>query len=469
MLKPVVVDIELPDDARPVIAYPRGSFPTDPIFAVVIPPGGCEEDARIFAICVTPQQSKPAVRKVRRPSQQKPQWYAVEALDPETVPRLFERGIHPGDFRILGTSLDRTGERTAPLVFFDFSLGPASKMRSSTSPELRLALAQACESVGTKAWKGAAEVADPSGLLRQGVVSLPETSTQTELTPSFEAAKQPIRDYRLLSNIELLDEIGRDARSILYGCPDLPANGPSAVFLKKDIDAFLSACRGRNQDTEAAYTVLADQMGKLLKSGKDKDALARLSAGYGPGAVPWRNLFAESGLIATLMDRTRHPNRKHPATEQVAALPEWAKAAFISPAEILLRRPSSLEEAEYALDTLKYTYFPLKPNRLAAAPGLRRILNNLDDARLNQLVDNNEALIKAFDEIENSCQLRDEARDAVAIGWHVVAHSFVSRFPEEAESVHQRAPSFVTEDARSRPFLVLSQSAAPSATPSHRP
>jgi hypothetical protein len=469
MLKPVVVDIELPDEARPAIAYPRGSFPTDPVFAVVIPPGGTEEDAKIFAICITVQQQvKPAPRKGRRPPQ-KPQWYPIEALDPEIVPRLFERGVHPGDFRILGTSFDRTGERTAPLAFFDFSLGPASKIRSSTSPELRLALAQACESVGTKAWKGAAEVADPSGLLRQGVVSLPETSPQPDPAPSFEVAKQPIRDYRPLSNIELLDEIGRDARSILYGCPDLPANGPSAIFLKKDIDAFLSALRARNQDPETAYSILAKQMEKLPRSGKDGDALARLSAGYGPGAVAWRNLFAEGGLIGTLMERIRYPGRKQAAIKQVAALPDWAKAAFVNPGEILLRRPTSLEEAEYAILTLKCVYLPLKANRLAAAPGLRRILSELDDVRLGELVDNNELLIKAFDEIENSSQLRDEARDAVAVGWHIVAHSFLSRFPEEAETFHQRAPKFVTEDARVRPFLVLAQSTAPSTTPLHRP
>jgi hypothetical protein len=169
------------------------------------------------------------------------------------------------------------------------------------------------------------------------------------------------------------------------------------------------------------------------------------------------------------MERIRYPGRKQAAIKQVAALPDWAKAAFVNPGEILLRRPTSLEEAEYAILTLKCVYLPLKANRLAAAPGLRRILSELDDVRLGELVDNNELLIKAFDEIENSSQLRDEARDAVAVGWHIVAHSFLSRFPEEAETFHQRAPKFVTEDARVRPFLVLAQSTAPSTTPLHRP
>ena len=468
MNKPVVVDIELSDDAPPAIAYPRGSFPSDPVFSVVIPPGGCEEDARMFAICLPPSTAKAGVRKGKR-LQRAVEWYPIESLDHESVPRLFERGVHPGDFRIIGSAMDRAGrERRAALVFFDFSQGSASQIRSSTDPELRRALAEACEAVGTKAWKGAAEIADPSGLLRKGVVSLPSQPSSVDAPQASMAVGDPIRDFRLLSTTELLDEIGREARSILYGCPDLPANGPSAAFLKRDIDAFLGAFRRKDQDFETAYATLASQMDGLIKSGKDAQALNRLGSGYGPGALPWRNLFAPNGLIAVLMDRARHPARKHLATDQVAALPDWAKAAVTNPREILLRRPSSLEEADYALSTLKYPYFPLKANRMAASPGLRRLLDQEDESRLTQLLENSELLVKAFDEIENSYSLKPEARDSLAIGWHVIAYSLLSRFPEVSDSVRARAPKFVTEDARTRPFLTLSQP-TPSATPAPRP
>lgn len=468
MNKPVVVDIELSDDAPPAIAYPRGSFPSDPVFSVVIPPGGCEEDARMFAICLPSSTTKAGARKGKR-TQRAAEWHPIETLDHESIPRLFERGVHPGDFRIIGSAMDRAGhERNAPLVFFDFSHGSASQIRSSTDPELRRTLAQACESVGTKAWKGAAEIADPSGLLRKGVVSISSQQSVADAPQLNVTAADPIRDFRLLNTPELLDEIGREARSILYGCPDLPANGPSAAFLKRDIDSFLGAFRRKDQDLEAAYTTLAGQMDALIKSGKDAQALNRLGSGYGPGALPWRNLFAQNGLIAVLMDRARHPGRKHPPTEQVAALPDWAKSAVTNPRDILLRRPSSLEEADYALSTLKYPYFPLKANRMAASPGLRRLLDEEDETRLTQLLENSELLVKAFDEIENSYSLKSEARDSLAIGWHAIAYSMLSRFPEVSESVRARAPNFVTEDARTRPFLTLSQP-TPSVSPAPRP
>ena len=209
-------------------------------------------------------------------------------------------------------------------------------------------------------------------------------------------------------------------------------------------------------------------MDVLLKSKKDEAALTRLSSGVGPGAISWRNLFASVGLIAVLMDRVRHPEFRHLATTQAAALSDWAKTAIANPSEVLLRRPASLEEAEYALFTLRYPYFSLKANRMAASPGLRRMLDRQDDDRLGELLQNNETLIRAFDEIENACQLCGEARDSVAIGWHAVAYSLLSRFPDEAQDLNSRAPKFLTEDARSRPFLSLAQP-IPTASPVHRP
>ena len=168
------VDIEIPDAGEPAIAYPRGAFPVRPVFVVVVPPGGGEEEARTFAVCVdwsaAPDRRGGVFHEGARPPALPSAAFALRPVDAEAVPRLFERGSHPGDFLVAGEPADDFRRAAkAVLIFLDLSDGLDHGAKVSTPAEMRFALARAFEELGG-AWGRAADLLDPAALVRSGAV-----------------------------------------------------------------------------------------------------------------------------------------------------------------------------------------------------------------------------------------------------------------------------------------------------------
>jgi hypothetical protein len=465
----VVADIEMPDDGTPPsITYPRDAFPSRPVFAVVIPPAGSEEEARLFALCSKGRTSSPGpvFHEGPRSAGATVRGYAIDTVDPEAVARLFERGNHPGDLRLLDAPRDRFGrDQTAVLTFLDLSQGLAHGDKISAPWEMRLGLAVACAGLGHRRWSAAADVLDPAGLMRDGAIAIPGGNPITHegfhrymvdavgrSSRRMDVSHHPMRDFRLLQADEILEEIVRDGRAILYGCPDLPPEGPATDLLKRRLGEFVETIRtGGNPD--AAYALLQIRIAATMAPGQISPALRRLMEGHGPGAVCWRNLFSPNGLIATALKRTRSPETTRRHADAASKLPHWARRAVLDPSTILTGCPRTLDQMREALGDRHRPYLSLPASRLAAAPGLHASLSALPKGHAEALLGNTALLLSALDEIENRHTSLPEARDAVAIGWHAVARTVAKNDPSRSEALAAESPGFTTERATALPFL----------------
>lgn len=466
----IAADIEMPDDGSPpTIAYARGAFPSRPIFAVVVPPGGSEEQARLFALCGAGKPAAPGgvFHEGPRSAGDAILGFAIEPVDPEAVARLFERGTHPGDLRLLNAPRDRFGrDQTAALTFLDLSQGLAHGDKVSTPWEMRLGLAVACAGLRHRQWSAAADVLDPAGLMRDGAIPAPAGNPMTRegfhrymvdsaerSSRRMDVAHHPIRDFRLLQDADLLDEIVQDAAAILYGCPDLAPDGPAADLLKHQIGEFVETIR-TSGNVSAAADLLQTRIAAILAPRQaPSSALQRLMAGHGPGAVCWRNLFAPNGLLATAMRRAKAPEASRRSADAVSKLPHWAMRAILDPSTILKARPLTLEHLRNTLDDRDRPYLALPAARLAAAPGLHAGLSSLSQEDAEGLLANTALLLAALDEIENRHALLHDARDALAIGWHAIAKVIAEADPSRSDALAAEAPDFVTEKAMALPFL----------------
>lgn len=464
----VPADIEMPDDdAPPSIAFARDAFPVRPVFAVVVPPRGSEENARLLALCTLSGGGAAGAvfHSGPRPAPSDVRAFWVDTVSPDSVARLFERGGHPGDLRLSGAPPDRYGRQpVAVLTFLDLSQGLAGGDRLSTPWEMRLALARVFAAAKDRAWKAAADVLDPAGLMRSGTVATPDGNPMTregfgafmrdgaaKADRRMDVSSHPIRDFRLLATEDLSEEIVREARAVLYGAPDLPPDGPATALLKGRIGDFVEALRSGG-DYERAHTRLQTALALAVAPGAACPAIRRLVEGRGPGAVCWRNLFAANGMVLTALRRARAPETARNA-EAVAKLPEWARRAVQDPTSVLTARPRTLDHVPGMLGDRHRPYLALPATRMAVAPGLLNHLAEMPKGHAEALLANTSLLLSAMDEIENLHAWLPEARDSLAVGWHALARVVAEADPDRAASLADRAPAFLTEGAMSRQFL----------------
>lgn len=467
----IAVDIDMPDMGEPTIAFPLGIFPHRPVFVAAIPPGGGEEEARLFAVCADWSKSSLAIGDVfhrgARPPAVAAEAFALEPIDPETVPRLFERGGHPGDFLVAGAP--RGGSRRpdkAVLMFLDLSRGLSHSMKVSTPIETRLSLAVAFQELGG-AWRLAADQLDPAALVRSGAVAalggnpLTEEGHHRLMMESAAAAdagmdveRHPIRDFRSLSRDELAHEIRADGRAAAYGVPDLDPTGAGRRLLQLALGSLSDAVAAASGVAEAL-----DGVGLALRDALDagEEPVMRLASGTGPGAVCWRNLFDPGGLVALAARRLDDPVCDDAIVGAVADLPSWATRVFREPGEILRRRPRRVDDLDMILADPHRPWFALPSRRISAAPGLSGALDRLEAERLTTVVAGTRLLIDAFDGIANTHADVAQARDALALGWRVLARTACTRGlldPREAGMTDPGIPDAVAALPYARVFAM---------------
>ena len=438
------VDIEIPDAGEPAIAYPRGAFPVRPVFVVVVPPGGGEEEARTFAVCVdwsaAPDRRGGVFHEGARPPALPSVAFALRPVDAEAVPRLFERGSHPGDFLVAGEPADDFRRAAkAVLIFLDLSDGLDHGAKVSTPAEMRFALARAFEELGG-AWARAADLLDPAALVRSGAVPAlggnPLTAEghhrfMLDLAARADAGmdvdRHPIVDFRSLTDAELAHEIIHDGRAAAYGAPDLRRDGPGARLLLAAVAGVAAAVEAR-RGVPGALGAAKRCLEEALADGEP--AVARLASGRGPGSTCWRNLFADEGLLARAARRAAEPDCDADLADAVGRMPLWQRRAFRSPGEVLRNRLARLDLLEARLEDRHRPFLALHLRRISASPGLRDGLAALDDARLDLLLQGTRALISAYDDLPNRHAEVAPAREALALGWRRLAAERVRRDPD---------------------------------------
>jgi hypothetical protein len=456
----IAVDLDMPASGDPTIAYPRDAFSHRPVFVVVVPPGGGEEEARLFAVCVDWDQSSlrlgGAFHEGARPPAAPAQAYALDPLDPEAVPRLFERGGHPGDLLVAAAGGDRYGRAAkAVLMFLDLSEGFSHSTKVSTAIEMRLSLAVALSGMGG-AWRRAADLLDPAALMRSGAVPVlggnPLTAeghhrlmleTSAAAGAGMDIDRHPIPDFRSLTRAELAHELRSDGRAAAHGVPDLDPKGPGADLLVRLIGRLADAVQA-GVDVEAGIEAARRGLDAALAAGEYP--IRRLASGSGPGAVCWRNLFAPLGLIGTAGRRVADPGCDLPMVEAVAALPDWARRAFRDPGAILRRRLRRIDHLDLILSDRHRPWFALPVKRISAGPAVTAALADLDADRLETVLSGTRLLVAAFDGIPNIHPRASEARDALALGWRILARAAFDRdisAPDELGNADPGIPDVV--------------------------
>lgn len=465
----MLIDLDMPVLGQPSVVWPKGAFPVRPVFAVVIPPGGTEEDARLFAVCtegraevdVAPFHEGP------RPDILPTEGYVLDTVDPEAVPRLFERGSHPGDLIILGAGNDRFGRpESAVLTFFHLDEGFSYEYKLSTPAEMRVGLARACSAVGEPMWDKAAELFDPMGMMRNGMLKGGNPMTREEFHrhmlersgEGMNTSSQPLRDFRSLTMAELCAEILADAKATVSANPDMRRDLAGYRLLSESIPSVIEALKADNLG-EASHMLPA--VHDLLRDPTLFDgscpAMNRLTNGIGAAANCWRNIFHPDGMLGIAEERMRHPGVHDDIVAAVADLPDWARRAFRDPDEVLRHRPRLLDNVPARLVDRHRPYLSLKVARLTASPGLRNHVSALVDDRLEFLLGCTELLIGAYDTIPNSHEGAKQARSALALGWHVLASESARRHPEGLQSLTERSPdvSDVLDGVLWRTLVVL--------------
>lgn len=438
------VDIEISDAGEPAIAYPRGAFPVRPVFVVAVPPGGGEEEARAFAVCVdwsaAPDRRDGVFHEGARPPALPSAAFALRPVDAEAVPRLFERGNHPGDFLVAGEPADDPHRPAkAVLVFLDLSDGLDHGAKVSTPAEMRFALARAFEDLGG-AWTRAADLLDPAALVRSGAVPAlggnPLTAEghhrlMLDLAAASDAGmdvdRHPIVDFRSLSDAELAHEILHDGRAAAHGVPDLRRSGPGARLLLGAVAAVSAAVEAGHGVHEALESARR-RLNEALADGEP--AVARLASGRGPGSTCWRNLFDPEGLLARAGRRAAEPGCDADLVDAVARMPLWLRRTFRSPPEVLRHRPARLDLLETRLEDRHRPFLALHLRRISASPGMAAGLAGLDGARLDLLLEGTRALITAYDGLPNRHPDVASARGALALGWRRLAAERMRRDPD---------------------------------------
>lgn len=436
----IAVDLEIPATGAPIIAYPPDVFPYRPVIVVAIPPGGGEEDARLFAVCVDWSKSSLLAGGVfhegARPPAAPSQGFALAPVDADAAPRLFERGGHPGDLVVAGR-FDRAGHPVRNvLMILDLSEGLSHSTKVSTPVETRMALAAAFEGLG-EAWNRAADQLDPAALVRSGAVAplggnpltaeghhrlMLETAAASDA--GMDVDRHPMRDFRSLDREELAHEIRLDGRAAAHGVPDLDRTGPGRRLLLDALGA-LSDAVAASSDASTALELVGRSLREALEA--REDPVMRLASGRGPGAVCWRNLFAPGGLVATAAQRQACPDLDDDLVAAVARLPAWAKRVFREPAEILRRRPRHADDLAMILEDRHRPWLALPGRRISAGPALPAALDRLDGVRLATVLSGTRMLVEAFDGVANTHTDVAEARDALALGWRVLARAACDR------------------------------------------
>lgn len=450
----IAVDLEMPEIGDPAIAYPRGAFPHRPVFVVAVPPGGGEEDARLFAVCVDWDKSSlrlgGAFHEGARPPAAPAQAFALEPIDPDAVPRLFERGGHPGDLLVAGAGGDGHGRAAkAVLVFMDLSEGFSHSAKVSTAIEMRLSLAEAFSGMGGT-WRRAADLLDPAALMRSGAVQAlggnPLTAeghhrlmleTSAAADAGMDVDRHPILDFRSLTRLELAREIRSDGRAAAYGVPDLDPRGPGARLLVQLLGRLSDAIEA---GTDVAAGIDAVRHGLDAALAAEEDPIRRLASGAGPGAVCWRNLFAPAGLIGAAYRRMADPSCDLPIVEAAATLPDWARRAFRDPGAILRCRPRRIDHLEMILTDRHRPWFALPAKRISAGPAVAKALAALDADRLERVLSGTGLLVSALDAIPNSHPRASEARGALALGWRILARAACERDILAREEIENADP-----------------------------
>ena len=461
----IAVDIDMPNLGEPTIAYPLGIFPHRPVFVVAIPPDGGEEEARLFAVCADWSKSSLATGGVfhrgARPPAVRAEAFALEPIDPETVPRLFERGGHPGDFLVAGHP--RGGSRRpvrAVLTFLDLSQGLSHSMKVSIPIETRVSLAVAFQDLGG-AWRLAADQLDPAALVRSGAVPALGGNPLTEeghhrlmmetaaaADAGMDVDRHPIPDFRSLSRDELAHEIRHDGRAAAYGVPDLDPTGPGRRLLQFALGSLSDAVTA---GSGVAETLDAVRLGLQEALVAGEEPVLRLASGTGPGAVCWRNLFATGGLVALAARRLAVPACDDAIVGAVADLPHWARRVFREPGEILRRRPRRVDDLDMILADPHRPWFALPSRRISAAPALSAALDRLDAERLTTVVSGTRLLVDAFDGISNTHADVGPARDALALGWRVLVRTACTRGLLDPHDVEAADPG-ISEAAANLPY-----------------
>lgn len=436
----IAVDIEMPDHGAPTIAYPTGILPHHPVFVAAIPPNGGEEDARLFAVCVDWSRSSLMVGGVfhegARPPAAPSRAFPLAPIDVDAVPRLFERGGHPGDFLVSGRR-DRAGHPLkAVLMFLDLSQGLSHSMKVSTPVETRVALAVAFDELG-EAWSLAADQLDPAALVRSGAVAPlggnPLTAeghhrlmleTAAAADARMHVDRHPIQDFRSLTRDELAHEIRHDGRAAAYGVPDLDPAGAGRRLLQHALGS-LSDAVASSSDVPAALDLVRRRLDEALQA--REEPVLRLASGSGPGAACWRNLFAPEGLVAAAGRRLARPDCDDAIVDAASRLPAWARRVFREPAEILRRRPRRVDDLGMILEDRHRPWFALPTRRISAAPAMAAALALLEADRLVTVVAGTKLLIDAFDGIPNAHADAAGARDALALGWRVLTRAACAR------------------------------------------
>lgn len=460
----IAVDLEMPERGSPSIAYRADLFPHPPVFVVAIPPAGGEEDARLFAVCVDWSKSSLMAGGVfhegARPPAAPSRAFALTPIDAEAVPRLFERGGHPGDLLVAGRRDPRGHPLKAVLLFMDLSQGLSHSMKVSTPIETRVALAVVFDGLGD-AWARAADQLDPAALVRSGAViplgGNPLTAEghhrlMLETVAAADARmgvdRHPMQDFRSLTREELADEIRRDGRAAAYGVPDLDPAGAGRRLLQHALGSLSDAVAG-SEGGAAALDLVRCSLDQALRS--SEDPVLRLASGSGPGAACWRNLFAPEGLVATAARRLDRPDCDDAVVDAVGRLPAWARRVFRDPAEILRRRPRRVDDLGMTLADRHRPWFALPARRISAAPALGDALHLLDPERLTIVVSGTRLLIEAFDTIPNAHPQAGQARDALALGWRVLVRAACSRGVLHASDLEAADPG-VPETVATLPY-----------------
>jgi len=455
----MLIDLDMPVTGQPTVAWPKGAFPVRPVFVAVIPPGGSEEDARLFAVCTLRKARIDAApfHEGPRPDILPTEGYVLETIDPEAVPRLFERGSHPGDFVILGGGKDRFGRpETAVFTAFYLDQGFTYDYKLSTPAELRVGLAKACAAVGDPMWDRAAETFDPLGLMRNGMLKGGNPVTEAEFhrymlekSAGTVSDLPAIRDFRSLTMADLCGEILGDAKATVSANPDMRKDHVGHRLLREALPSFANALRDGNA-SEAMHMLSAVQglYGDPSLRDGSCPAMNRLANGAGAAANCFRNLFDPNGLLSIAEERMSRPSVHDDIVSAVAALPDWARRAFRDPDEVLRRRPRLLDDVSARLNDRHRPFLALNAVRLTASPGLRQQVSELGDNRLEHLLEGTETLIKAFDTVPNSFEATGQARDALALGWHVLASEAARRHPDRMPSLTERDPGIPEAAAR---------------------
>lgn len=438
----------------PLVRFPADAFPGIPVIHWVVPPGGTEEDAALFAFHWL---RKPVPGGLFRGPAEKAAPFDCRRMVPTDVDaaaRVYERGEHPGD----ATVVIKDGvSGLAVLSITDLSRGFSSGCRLSMPLEVRWGLAEACAASGEPVWLAAAEFLDPGGLMRDGVLPAGGGNPMTEAgfhEYMLEINRPPplsaMPDWHLRDDASLAHEIAADAEAIVATRPDIGDGHPAKTLLGSAVPAFARAyASGDRLSAQAALAGVKVCLEAALSFGAD-DPASRLARGEGGAAVCWRNLFAEAGTIGTASARLREPGRDNAVLQQVASLPSRTARAFHNPSDVHVSRVTGARGLA-RLGSPNHSWLALPPSRFVASGELDAACRRLATGKLRELLAGTDNLVAAFDHVPNASPKAAEARDALALGLMVLAREATRRGLTDFTAAS--APGFLDQSIASKPWM----------------